>query len=250
MRDQLETQEARARLASLGVLFERLLHDLKQPLNSIRITAQDLRIDVSKDRFEIDSLPSGMRKIEQLVDHLVFQIDQLRAFAIPKKDRGFDAKADANAICDRAVERVRAARAGAVISEVLNPGLPLLAVDPAGLQQAVCELLDNAVHAAEHLSRPPAVEIATYQRDQTVVIAVKDNGCGVPTDLRTKIFEPFFTTHSGAAGLGLSLALAFAESAHGQLALRHSDPEGSLFELSLPLHPEKLVQDRPTEPRA
>jgi signal transduction histidine kinase len=64
-----------------GVSWERLLHDLKQPLNYIRVIAQDLRIDIKKDRLDIGSLPENLREIEKTVDQLSNGIDRLRNFA-------------------------------------------------------------------------------------------------------------------------------------------------------------------------
>jgi signal transduction histidine kinase len=54
------------------------LHDLKQPLNLIRVLAQDVRLDVTKDRLEIASLPETMTEIEAAVDELVTRLDELR----------------------------------------------------------------------------------------------------------------------------------------------------------------------------
>lgn len=58
--------------------LDHLLHDLKQPLNFIKIVAQDLRIDAMKDRLDLSALPRSLAEIEAAVDELANQIDQLR----------------------------------------------------------------------------------------------------------------------------------------------------------------------------
>ena len=55
-----------------------LLHGLKQPLNAIRVTAQGLRLDVAKDRLDLESLPELLRDIEAAVDELAAKIDRFR----------------------------------------------------------------------------------------------------------------------------------------------------------------------------
>lgn len=54
------------------------LHDLKQPLNLIKVIAQDVRLDVKKNRLQLDTLPGSMAEIESSIDHLVSQIDEYR----------------------------------------------------------------------------------------------------------------------------------------------------------------------------
>ena len=54
------------------------LHDLKQPLNLIKVIAQDVRLDVKKNRLSLETLPDSMTEIESSIDTLVSQIDEYR----------------------------------------------------------------------------------------------------------------------------------------------------------------------------
>lgn len=71
--------------AGLGTDPDALLHDLKQPLNAIRVIAQELRLDVSKNRLDIESMPQRLKEIEKSVDELVKRIDLLRGVVETKE---------------------------------------------------------------------------------------------------------------------------------------------------------------------
>ncbi len=86
MRKALTSLEERERLATADAALDRLLHDLKQPLNFIKIVAQDLRLDAIKERLDLSALPRSLAEIEAAVDELAGQIDQLRGFVRPVEE--------------------------------------------------------------------------------------------------------------------------------------------------------------------
>jgi len=70
------------------------------------------------------------------------------------------------------------------------------------------------------------------------LIAVTDEGPGIPPDLRDRIFEPFFTTKDDVAkslGLGLSISKSIAEAMHGSLSFQTEDGGGTTFRIELPM---------------
>ena len=123
---------------------------------------------------------------------------------------------------------------GVVFSRsVVPPGLTCSA-DPRLLEQAVINLLKNAAEAVSGVPSP-RVEVGCSQRENSVVIAVTDNGCGLPDARGDRSFIPLFTTKSGGAGIGLNLVRQIASSHGGQLEARRNQPTGSVFELILPV---------------
>lgn len=235
MHDKLTILDARARFAAAITLLDRLLHDHKQPLNLIRVVAQDIKLDVIKDRFEINSLPKSMNEIEQAVDRMVAHIDNLRVFAKPRSPDSSKENVDPGKICRTVIERICRSYPQIEISEVIEPNLTAIVIDPFHIEQALWELVDNAVHAAENSAQPQSsIEISVAQRNCEIVIAVRDNGGGVPEMIRDRLFEPFVTARQKAAGLGLSLALALVNQAGGNIKLAESTDEGSVFEILLP----------------
>jgi two-component system, NtrC family, nitrogen regulation sensor histidine kinase NtrY len=106
--------------------------------------------------------------------------------------------------------------------------------DPQLLEQAMINLLRNAADAVASVENP-RIDVKCEQRDGQVLIAVCDNGAGVPENQRDQIFVPFFTTKPGGSGVGLSLARHIALGHGGQLDIRSAEPRGSVFTLSLPV---------------
>jgi nitrogen fixation/metabolism regulation signal transduction histidine kinase len=107
------------------------------------------------------------------------------------------------------------------------------AADPQLLEQAVINLLRNALDAVVGADGP-RVEVTCELHEDRMVMAVADNGCGVPDARREQIFVPFFTTKAGGSGIGLSLARHVVLAHGGQLDVRAGSPRGSVFTVTLP----------------
>ena len=216
-------------------MVERLLHDLKQPLNLIRVIAQDLRLDVKRNRLEVDSVPENMKEIEQTVDKLASQIDQLRSFAKPDLSPQAACLVDPGAACKMAAQRLREAYPHVQPTVNLPGDLPLVKIDAGNMEQAIFELACNGVQAGDAApDGRPHIEILAFTRNKELVISVQDHGTGVPEHIQIKIFEPFFTTREHAAGLGLALTYAIVKERGGRIELAQTGPTGSRFELSFP----------------
>jgi signal transduction histidine kinase len=103
------------------------------------------------------------------------------------------------------------------------------------LHRLVLNLMENALR---HTDPGTAVEATVERRDGEVVLAVEDDGPGIPPDLREKIFERFYRgagDRSGSSGLGLSIVRAVAESHHGTVQLDEPlDGRGARFVVRLP----------------
>ena len=93
-------------------------------------------------------------------------------------------------------------------SSIVPDGLPILA-DPELLEQAVINLIRNAMDAVAN-EPSPSIEISCQRQEGQTVIAISDNGRGLSPDEMNQIFIPFFTTKPGGSGIGLSLARQIA----------------------------------------
>jgi len=107
------------------------------------------------------------------------------------------------------------------------------------LRQAALNLMLNAVHAvrAQNL-RQPRVGLSAYADHGSAALSVRDNGPGVPPELRGRLFEPSFTTKSEGGGSGLGLALTrLVVTRHGGTIEVESDTDGTAVTMRLPLAP-------------
>jgi signal transduction histidine kinase len=202
-------------LAVAGVLIDRLLHDLKQPLNLIRISAQELRLDARKNRVDLSALPGQLQQIEAAVDALVKELDQLRTFARAKSATPPDAvTVDLTQIAHAVAARAERTHPGRAVEVDVPPGLHCQAPSALAISQIMWELCDNALHATATLDAAEArVNVRMVDAGETVRLEVHDNGVGIDAALCDRVFAPFFTTRAGAAGVGLALVKALAKDA-------------------------------------
>ena len=109
-----------------------------------------------------------------------------------------------------------------------------LRADPELLEQALINLLKNAIEAVAGRGEP-RIELSCHAEDGRVVLQVSDNGRGLPETDPEQVFTPFFTTKAGGSGVGLSLARQIAQAHGGALTARRNTPAGATFTLSLPM---------------
>jgi len=128
--------------------------------------------------------------------------------------------------------RKRIAEAGA---QVTRDALPMVTGDRTQLVQVIEQLLDNALKF--HGSEPPAIHVGARREAGAWVVAVSDNGLGIPGDRLTAIFGPFHRLHPPqdypGSGLGLAIVAKIAER-HGGRVWAESQGRGATFFLSFP----------------
>jgi two-component system NtrC family sensor kinase len=118
----------------------------------------------------------------------------------------------------------------------LREDLPAAPCDQSQIQQVVLNLVLNAAEATQSKS-DRRVTISTAAGDGVVLLAVSDNGEGIPPENLARIFDPFFTTKSDGKGVGLGLAVSFGiiEAHGGDIEVKSTVGEGTTFTVSLPL---------------
>jgi C4-dicarboxylate-specific signal transduction histidine kinase len=111
-----------------------------------------------------------------------------------------------------------------------------LYVDEIQIQQILVNLVKNGLDALAEAPPPePRIEIRVTEGDEMVMVAVTDNGPGVPDEVQHHLFESFFTTKPKGVGLGLSICKSIAAAHGGNLQYTRPAEGGSRFILTLPL---------------
>lgn len=100
------------------------------------------------------------------------------------------------------------------------------------LEPVLLNLLRNAWQSTTHTEKPEVTLTARLNRRNNVVIAISDNGPGVPDDIATKVFVPFFTTKEGGSGVGLALARQVMIAHGGFIRLTTNESGGATFSLT------------------
>lgn len=104
------------------------------------------------------------------------------------------------------------------------------------LQQAIYNIIHNAI---EYTPKDSKIEVIYDQIGDRCILAIKDNGGGIPQDSLDKIFQKFFRgsgVKAGGTGLGLSIAKGFIEAHHGQIRAINNPDGGAIFQIIIPIN--------------
>jgi signal transduction histidine kinase len=218
------------RLASLGELVAEIVHEIRNPLVSVKTFLQLLPERAGEPDFEgrfREVAAEELRRIERLLD-LVLSHARPGA-AVRDSDHTLLAGA-----CESVLQLVshRAADLGVAV-ELVTSGPPLrVALSDDALRQVVLNLVLNALDATPRGGR---VRLVLRAAGDEVELRVEDQGPGVAPALRERVFEPFFSTKPEApGGLGLAISRRIAEESGGALRVDDAPGGGSSFALRLP----------------
>lgn len=115
------------------------------------------------------------------------------------------------------------------------PQLPVIKADAVKLRQLLLNLLTNARDAVDRNSPLSTVTLDVYTEANTLIVSVKDNGCGIDPEKLAHIFEPFVTYKKQGSGLGLAIANRIARAHGGTLCATSTPGVSTVFTLTLPI---------------
>ncbi len=256
------------KLASLGQLTAGIAHEIKNPLNFVNNFAELSAGLVDELRTAVDAageaLPAARREeIGEVADLLKGNLGRIlqhgkRADSIVRNmllhSRGGAGEAramDVNAVVEEAVNLAyhgaRAERPGfnVTINRKFDSEAGEAVIYPQEFTRVLLNLVGNAFQAtekraAEDPAVSPEVTVTTRARGDRVRVKVRDNGVGIPADIRARIFEPFFTTKPAGQGTGLGLSIS-----HDIVAKQHG---GKIEVFSEPGRFTEFVVTIPREP--
>jgi PAS domain S-box-containing protein len=224
---QLQVSE---RLAAMGRITAGVAHEVKNPLNSMRLWLENLK---ESTPMEPDS--SGAQAV-QVLDK---EIDRLDAVVKRFLDftRPMEIRLEATHLPDLLKEVLEIAqpqfqRANVQVAQLLPIDVPEVYVDRALLQQAVLNLVLNAVDAMPDGGQ---LRVVLTRRGDMAEIAVGDTGKGISPENRQKIFQLFFTTRPGGSGIGLASAFRIVQLHNGSIDFTSEVGRGTTFRIELPL---------------
>jgi signal transduction histidine kinase len=217
------------RLAALGERVAEIVHEIRNPLVSVKTFLQLLPDRAHDPEFRqsfFEVAGEELRRVERLLDVVL-------EHARPAEVDAGEARAPVAPTLAALARLVShgAARAGVELEVDAADALPAAAIGVDALRQVVLNLLSNALAASPAGAR---VRLAARERGAALEISVEDAGPGVPPALRERIFEPFFSTRADRpGGLGLAISKRIVEEAGGSIAVEDAPGGGSRFRVSL-----------------
>ncbi len=256
------------KMASLGELTAGIAHEIQNPMNfitnfsEVSIELMDEMVE-ELDKGDIEEAKVISKDISQNLDKITHH--GKRASSIVKgmlehsrNTLGKKELTDINVLADEYLRlsyhglRAKDKSFNADFKTDLDETLPKVDVIPQDLGRVVLNLINNAFYACTERSRitsesrsiedenyKPRVTVSTKNLGDQVLISVKDNGSGIPKDIKDKIFQPFFTTKPTGKGTGLGLSLAYdiiTQGHGGALELNTEPGRGTEFLIYIPMN--------------
>jgi two-component system sensor histidine kinase KdpD len=217
-----------------------LSHDLKTPLASILGAATTLLAnlglyDVEHTREMLLVVREEAERLDRFVGNLL-DMSRLEAGALGTKPQMVDISDTVAVASARIARRI----AGRKLKERIPGDLPFASADPLLLEQALINLLDNAI---KYSPADSVITIAARTLDDRIILTISDEGPGIPLSELPHIFDKFYRVRKAdhgvaGTGLGLSVARGFVESFGGSLtAGNRNDRSGAVFTITIPIQP-------------
>jgi two-component system nitrogen regulation sensor histidine kinase NtrY len=238
--DDITELQSAQRTAAWADVARRIAHEIKNPLTPIQLSAERLKRKYLK---EIASDPDTFRTctdtIVRQVGDIGRMVDEFSAFArMPAPVMKAENLAE---LCHHAVHLQKHARHEVEFVLKLPPGELKLPCDARQVSQALTNLLQNALdaidgrEAAPGQALPPGrVELSVVREPRAIVVAVSDNGRGLPVEGRERLTEPYVTTRTKGTGLGLAIVKKIMEDHGGDLRLGDNPGGGAVVTMEFP----------------
>lgn len=223
-----ESMRKSERLTTLGTLAAEIAHEIRNPLMVVRLLFDSLRLEGVED----ENKSKDLSVIREKLNHLEQIAGRILEFG--KSRESFRKAVKLREILEDAavLVRLKLEQSRINLSWGKLSGDELVFVDKGQIQQVLLNLMLNAV---EVMPDGGDLSIGTELKDGRANIYVKDQGGGIPENLRDRIFESFLTGRKDGTGLGLTISKRIMRAHDGDLELVESGSGGTTFCISLPL---------------
>ena len=208
-------------------MAKQVAHEIKNPLTPMKLSVQSFERDFRNDKKNKD-------KVEDFSQTIIQQIDTMSSIA-----SAFSNFAEMPTQQGEKLNIVKAVRLSLEIFKEKhivfesNEDKIIINIDRPQIVRIMTNLIKNAVQACEN-TNSPSIKVSIKKMSKTVSISVKDNGNGIPLNIRKNIFEPNFTTKSGGMGLGLGMVKNLVNSYEGKIDFESKVNKGTTFKITFP----------------
>jgi signal transduction histidine kinase len=229
-RERISTQlQVSERLAQLAHITKGVAHEVKNPLNSMRLWLENLKASLP----EGESMPQkAVRVLDSEIDRLDTVVKRFLDFTRPPEMHQEETNLKALLESVLAVGKPQMDRASVKVEARFATDVPLVLVDPELLKQALMNLILNAVEAMPGGGR---LTVSLERRGEMAEIELEDTGRGIAPENTQRVFQLFFTTRPGGSGIGLASAFRTVQLLNGSIDFKSEVGRGTTFRIELPL---------------
>ncbi len=231
----IEDIRLKERLSTIGELTAKLAHEIRNPLNGIKMNVQILQKKTRGQGLEehYDIILGEIKRLDNLLKSI---LDHSKAQKSNKE------LLDIHKILDKVLSIISLNEPKVKIRKRYKKVLPLFSGDADKLEQAFLNICLNAVHAMEgegtlslstRIYKSP--ETATIEKKNFIRIDFSDTGHGIQKEDREKIFSPFYTTRPAGTGVGLSITERIVKLHNGKISFTSIIGKGTTFKVLLPI---------------
>lgn len=214
-------------------MARQVAHEIKNPLTPMKLSIQYLQKAINSGS------PNVKQLSEQVADTLIEQIEQLAKIAgdfsqfanIGNVNPEYFDVSEVLSTLTRLYNTDSALR---IDWQKTSTGTDYILADKGQVNRLFTNLIKNAIEASVD-QETVDITVRQYRQDKKVVIAIIDNGSGIPKDMQSKIFTPNFTTKSSGTGLGLAICKGIVEKANGTIWFETQEGRGTSFYVRFPL---------------
>ncbi|MBI2354149.1 MAG: PAS domain S-box protein [Deltaproteobacteria bacterium] len=231
-KDQMLIQQNR--LAAMGEMINNIAHQWRQPLNNIGLIVQNLHLSYESGEMTIGEMNREVGKAMDVIMHMSRTIDDFRNFFRPDKQKcGFVV----NKVVADSLDFVAASIESSNIRVEVTADTEVGAFGyPNEYAQVLLNILSNAREALiEKAVAKRLISIRVTSENNRSVVAIRDNGGGIPEGFLPKIFDPYFTTKEPGKGTGIGLYMSkviIEQHMGGRLSARNVE-RGAEFRIEL-----------------
>jgi signal transduction histidine kinase len=224
------------RVGKLAEFVSSLAHEISQPLTAILSYAQAAQRLLKDKESQLHEILQYIINDDQRAAEVIRRLRSLL-----KKNKPSLEPLDINAVINDTITLImpHIISKNKEIKIELASNLPIIQGDRIQLQQVLLNLISNSLEAMEENIDSRELLIRTSLKDaDTILVQVKDSGCGIPEENKPKLFSHFFTSKPDGLGMGLSISRSIVEGHGGHLEAENNPDRGATFYFIIPVHRE------------